>query len=861
MKQKKSLLRLLYLTYLKNYFTKKNEIMKNLITKAILFFLLFSYGNTMFGQVSGISYTISPTAEHVWWDDKAGLEDSYLIGGKLGFGFGQNFELRGSYMQSLNQKTNFNAFGLPNYVDSLFTGKDVELTRWGGEMKLNLSRGKLLPYLTAGTGIQSIQLDTFATNKQIYLSVGAGIILSVGDRLTLSLEGKNTAYRFNSGRYLLTQQDKQDLGVQTSDFNLEELKNWSALASLQLYLGGRRPGKMTELDKAYMNNFANGYKGLSLTVEPTVGLINWTDNVTYRDTRFAGGSAGFDFGPYVGIRGFYWQGMMEDDLTKRDHIAIYGGEVRTQLNAGTGLIPYLILGGGKIDVEEGKYQGKSIELADSTTFFYKVDDKPFAMGGVGLSIPFGRGFKVFGSARAMLTSGSPLEDIDQPSEIQTSMNYSAGVLLALGRKAKTDKLLGMEKEAAVSAAQQENDRQAALLKSEYENRINELESKLDKALESDDDEKAAELMEEKEEAEAVVEELSRREKRRAKKKAEEAAKAPVAAAPQVQITNDASQSVIRMTPGEFENLIEEILQGVNQPAQPMPWMFQDNMMMEEVEEEEMMDDRKPSKRNKKRRGKKGKGVDAKIDNLKKNRGDYGDVSEEQKEMNEQMIEILESMNKKMEAKDKEIEELQDEMKKARKEKVKQEKKSRKKMKDMMKKDDEEKAPRKKLADREYDEKFIDDSHTAEVQEDLKEGSVFRKMKYQGTSGFAGLNLGGSNTFNLGLRWHYDLNINDKLSFEFMPETFFGVGTDNTFGISANLLYPIIIDKLGPVKPYIGAGLGALRIEQENDTKLRGATNILIGSYLTVGKGRLYVDLTGRNLFKNNQLVAGYRFPF
>ncbi len=828
--------------------------MKNFIIKTSVFLLLFIYSNSILAQVSGISYTISPTAERVWWDDRAGLEDSYMVGGKLGFGFGQNFELRGSYMQTLDQKTSFAGFEIPNYVDSLFMGRDVEMTRWGGEMKLNLSRGKLLPYITAGTGIQSIQLDTFDTNKQIYLSIGAGIVLSVGDRLTLSLEGKNTAYRYNTIQYLMSPEDKLTYNIQDADYGLEELQNWSALASLQLYLGGRRPGKMTELDKAYMNNFSNGYKGLSLTVEPTVGLIRWDDDLTYRETRYAGGSAGFDFGPYVGLRAFYWQGMQEDDLTKQDDIAIYGGEVRTQLNAGTGLIPYLILGGGKIDIKEGAYIGKSRTLPDSTTFFYAAEDKPFAMGGVGVTIPFARGFKVFGGAKAMLTSGTPLDAIDEPSQIQTSWNYSAGVLLSLGRKAKTEKLLNMEKEAAVSAAQSENDKQAALLKSEYEDRIAELESKLDEALAADDDEKAAELMDEKEEAEAVVEELSRREKRRAKKEAEKVAMTATPTPP-VEITNNNSQSVIRMTPGEFENLIEEILQGVNQQPQPMPWMFQDQMRMD-IEEIEIDENGKTTKRTK-RGDKKGTDVNSRIDNLRNNQGNYGGLSDEQKEMNEQMLEILERMNKKLDDKDKQIEKMEKEIKKSKKQRVQDEKKRRKRSKT----ENKEGKERKKLADRDFDEKFIDDSHTAEVQEDLKEGSFFRKMKYQGTSGFAGLNLGGSNTFNLGLRWHYDLNINDNLSFEFMPETFFGVGTDNTFGISANILYPIVIDKLGPVKPYVGVGLGAMRIEQENDTKLRGATNILIGSYLTVGKGRLYVDLTGRNLFKNNQLVAGYRFPF
>ncbi|RMF20545.1 MAG: hypothetical protein D6765_16765, partial [Bacteroidetes bacterium] len=148
-------------------------------------------------QVSGISYTLSPAGEYTWWDNRAGLDDGFLAGGKLGIGFGEYLELRGSYLRSLDLKTDFADFGAPILLDSLFTPRDVDLTRWGGELKANFSRGHLLPFLTLGTGIQSIQLDTFAKNEHIYLSVGAGIVLSLGDRYTLTLEARNTAYNFN----------------------------------------------------------------------------------------------------------------------------------------------------------------------------------------------------------------------------------------------------------------------------------------------------------------------------------------------------------------------------------------------------------------------------------------------------------------------------------------------------------------------------------------------------------------------------------------------------------------------------------------------------------------------------------------
>ena len=84
--------------------------MKTIKLLSLLTILLFSQFS--FAQVRGISYTLAPAGEYVWWNDKAGLEDNFLVGGKLGLGFGEFFELRGSYMQSNNLKTNFSKFGL-----------------------------------------------------------------------------------------------------------------------------------------------------------------------------------------------------------------------------------------------------------------------------------------------------------------------------------------------------------------------------------------------------------------------------------------------------------------------------------------------------------------------------------------------------------------------------------------------------------------------------------------------------------------------------------------------------------------------------------------------------------------------------
>jgi hypothetical protein len=130
------------------------------------------------------------------------------------------------------------------------------------------------------------------------------------------------------------------------------------------------------------------------------------------------------------------------------------------------------------------------------------------------------------------------------------------------------------------------------------------------------------------------------------------------------------------------------------------------------------------------------------------------------------------------------------------------------------------------------------------------------------SGFTGFNVGGPTTFNLGYRLHYQVG-GDNSKVEFMPESFFGLGSPSTFGISANVLYKVdFLTKSKMVKPYVGFGLGLLKVGDDQDAdKLTGSYNFIVGSSLNVWSGDLYVDFTARNAFRYNQLIVGYRFPF
>lgn len=805
-------------------------MIKTIYKTSILFFLL-TYCQSAWSQVTGISYTLSPTGEYARWDDKAGLEDGLLLGGKFGFGFGEYFELRGSYMQSNNLKTNFSKFGLENFSDSLSVARDVKMSRWGGEIKANLGRGKLLPYLVLGTGIQNIEMDTFAPQKQIYLNAGLGITVSLADRYTLTLEARNTAYRFNTTRNLLTDEDRTMLGLADEDLLIEELKNWSLAASLQFYLGGRRPGKLSDLDKAYFNSLTGGLNGLRGTLEPVVGTMRFHENLPYRNATMAGINAGIDIGPYIGLRGFYSQALQDGEFTKFDKLSIYGGEMRMRLNANTGLVPYVMLGGGKIDVEND-YVGKEVMMSDST-FNAKAEDKGFAMGGLGILMPLSKNVNIFGSARALLTTGSSLTEFGQPDDLQTSWYYSAGFRFSFGKKAADPNALVQTKlDDALLVQQTQNDMNAKELKSKYEAKIVDLDKQLNQAYEEQDAIKAAAIQKEKEQASQVVNELNLREiqQKQAAQQQAQLGNAPV------QIVNSGSE--IRMTPAEFENLVDEILDGMGDKGTRISPMVQEQMMGGQNQAVEAIKEQELNRRlgelekllvqmNEKQN------QSNTIESLKQNQ-----TSNDLEDFSQKLYEVLNKMSTEIEKTNKELKRLDEKI------------------------DDVEKGKKtsKKEDNTESEEEEIIEEYitpgTSTVQDSSK---LARTIRYGGMSGFVGFSLGGSNTLNVGFRTHYPLGKRGIV--EFMPEAFFGVGSSEAFGISANLVLPIKIKSLKTIRPYIGGGVGIAKLEQGAEDKARGVYNIILGSYLKVGKGRLYVDLTARNLFKNNQLIAGYRFPF
>ena len=428
-------------------------------------------------QVNGLSYTLSPSVEYNLFNDQSGIANGFLGGAQLGFGFGQLVELRGLYLQGFDLTTDINRFGVDvgEGIDTSFMGSPVDLQRYGAEIKVNLGKSALSPFLVAGTGIQSIALEGEDANKQIYLSGGLGLQLAIADRYTITLQGLRNSYRSNAVQQLLGDDELNTLGLDPAEFDDTDYSSWAGRASLLLYLGGRRPGDVSDTDRAYAEQFERGF---SLAIEPTVSKMDFNDVLPFRDTYLAGAFAGFDFGPLIGVRGFYLQAMEDGSRTKFDNLAVIGGEARFRFGDNKGLTPFFSVGGGQIrpgDDYEGTGNGT-------------LSNQAFASGGGGLNLSLGTIGNLTAYGKTMLTSSEEITEISTVDAVNNSWSYGVSLNFLIGGANSPDD----DDEYGYSFGDDDADTRA------MKKDIAKLDKDLDKAIKKDDRDKILSISKERE---------------------------------------------------------------------------------------------------------------------------------------------------------------------------------------------------------------------------------------------------------------------------------------------------------------------------------------------------------------------------
>ena len=389
-------------------------------------FFAITLGFNAVAQVKDISFAIAPTAEYVLWNKKSAIENGFMVGGYVGFGFGKNLELLGSYSQSLGLKSRIDGFSAPDNIKAVFTPTDVNVHSWGGELKGNIPMTySFQPYITLGSGIQTVKANQ-TTQDAIYFAFGLGSKFNLTRRLTLNVQARGTHFNSDASNILHNPSEAKTSTYNqwiTDNVSNKNMLNWSLQAGLQLYLGGRNPDELTELDNSYTN-----LKNFKVVVAPAIGYIDFDSDNNFRNTYLAGASLGFDFTEYIGVRGFYYQAMKDEKVSLDfDKLSLYGADFLARLNVSNGVVPYITVGAGYLNVGNG-YQGKVATVENKSSIFAK--------GGIGLAIPLGKHLELFGVANLLYTTGneSASNALKSPNKLQSNVFYNAGIRIKFAKE-------------------------------------------------------------------------------------------------------------------------------------------------------------------------------------------------------------------------------------------------------------------------------------------------------------------------------------------------------------------------------------------------------------------------------------------
>jgi hypothetical protein len=389
-------------------------------------FFAITLGFNAVAQVKDISFAIAPTAEYVLWNKKSAIENGFMVGGYVGFGFGKNLELLGSYSQSLGLKSRIDGFSAPDNIKAVFTPTDVDVHSWGGELKGNIPMTySFQPYITLGSGIQTVKANQ-TTQDAIYFAFGLGSKFNLTRRLTLNVQAKGTHFNSDASNILHNPSEAKTSTYNqwvTDNVSNKSMLNWSLQAGLQLYLGGRNPDELTELDNSYTN-----LKNFKVVVAPAIGYIDFDSDNNFRNTYLAGASLGFDFTEYIGVRGFYYQAMKDEKVSLDfDKLSLYGADFLARLNVSNGVVPYITVGAGYLNVGNG-YQGKVATVENKSSIFGK--------GGIGLAIPLSKHLELFGVANLLYTTGneSASNALKSPNKLQSNVFYNAGIRIKFAKE-------------------------------------------------------------------------------------------------------------------------------------------------------------------------------------------------------------------------------------------------------------------------------------------------------------------------------------------------------------------------------------------------------------------------------------------
>jgi len=356
-------------------------------------------------RAQGLTYSIVPSARWIDWDDELDFDRSRLLGGAVNIGFGRYVGLTAFYHQDDD------ASPLP---DSDFR---TELVQTGGEVTLAFGTGSLVPVVKGGASIIRFRPEDEGMDDFTKLSFdyGAGLRAVLSEVITGELMVESSEYRLARERFTGEALPSEDPIRQ----------NLSLRAGLGIQLGSRTFDRALETDDALSRTYESPFDNFALALEPGFSRFTFDDDLGIADQDAWGGRAGFDFGSFFGLRGFYWRGTEEDELSEFSDFSAWGGEAQFNLGAGPGVNPYLLAGVTHFDWD-----------AD-TPGAERIHDKNAVTLGGGLDLDVSDRFRLSVAARnnilaASDVGGDLIEEVSDPDDLIHNWQFSAGLSFVLG---------------------------------------------------------------------------------------------------------------------------------------------------------------------------------------------------------------------------------------------------------------------------------------------------------------------------------------------------------------------------------------------------------------------------------------------
>ena len=369
----------------------------------------------------GIRYHLRPAATWTEWDGALGLENGRFLGGMAGIGFGRYVDLTGFYLRSDNRWTNLSSIPFAAEEGKPLTDQSVDIVSYGSELSIGLASGSLVPLLMGGGGILRFRPAAGEEIQRIQLKYGLGF-------RTLLTDALEAEVMLERNRYYLDSLDRarpvsEGDPAFSEDPDADALRrNLAVRVGLGLRLEGVDYNQVRDLDRTGMHT------GSRLSLEPFGGLQTFDAGLGINHQSIAGFRAGFDLGPFLGLRGFWWRGV-NDDFDAWEGVEGYGGEAQFKLSSDAEVSPHLLAGGGKMvfapDFSEG---GADVS----------ADRKALILGG-GLDLRFGPRLLLSATARDYIVAGSgfgdtppDLQDVQDPRQLAHNWQMSVGLKILVG---------------------------------------------------------------------------------------------------------------------------------------------------------------------------------------------------------------------------------------------------------------------------------------------------------------------------------------------------------------------------------------------------------------------------------------------